>query len=133
MDLGLRLAVQPAVPGILAHCAGRFLLAELEALDAAAASGSLRPLSDFVDPRELPDDFHGDPEELEGLLDEWTDWFPLEDGLSALDDLIHCLENDPNCRCFLASPERTLYELKDLERCLESVASRARSFRLEIG
>ena len=133
MDLGLRLVVRPAVSGILPHCRGRFLLAELAALDAAAASGALRPLSDFVDPRELPEDFEGEPREVDALLEEWTEWFSLEQGLAALEDLIHCLENDPACRCLLASPERTLFELRDLERCLESVAGRAETFRLEIG
>jgi hypothetical protein len=132
MESGLHIAIRPNPPAVLTHCRGRFLLAELEALDAAAATWALRPLSDFVDPRELPDDFHGDPDEIDPLLAEWTDWFPLDEGLAALDDLIHCLENDPACRCLLASPERTLFELRDIERCLAAAAGHVSEFRLEI-
>ena len=132
MDLGLHLSFRPPEPELVRHCEGAYLLAELDALDAAAGANALRPLSDFVDPRELRDDFHGDPDELDGILGEWEDWFPVDEGLTVLEDLIHCLENDPSCRCYLASPERTLFELRDLERCLEAAAD-GTEFRLEVG
>lgn len=47
---------------------GELLIEELDEIDAVADENDLRWLSSFADDRDIPEDFAGDPDELQDLL-----------------------------------------------------------------
>ncbi|MCA9643826.1 MAG: hypothetical protein H6718_19595 [Polyangiaceae bacterium] len=63
---------------------GALLLQNIEELDEIAHAIGALPLTSFADLREVPEDFDGEPEELEELLGPWEDWFPVAEGVEAM-------------------------------------------------
>ncbi|MEZ4369643.1 MAG: hypothetical protein R3B07_02430 [Polyangiaceae bacterium] len=76
---------------------GALLLQSIEELDEVAHAIGVTPLTSFADLREVPEDFDGEPEELEELLGPWEDWFAVADGVASL----------RRCAEALATPEHS--------------------------
>src|SRR5437899_2753630 len=75
---------------------GEFLGRCFEQLDQIAEeNGITPPISTFGDTREVPEDFDGDPAELDEVLGPRTDWYDSKDGVTALRDILTFLSGRP--------------------------------------
>ena len=67
---------------------GAELLEALEKFDKLAVRGGVALLSSFADMRDVPDDFDGDPDELQEILGPWEEWFDVKSGLKTCEFLL---------------------------------------------
>lgn len=125
MGIGIYPVFLPDVPNASFLGDGKLLAAEFQRLDDIARAADVRPFTSFGDNRPVPEDFDGDPDELEDLLGEWDEWFSPADGLHTLDALIAALASDPDA-------DDLLYEVNELARCLRVAAAAGAQFRLEM-
>lgn len=124
---------KPRVPEATFDSDGKAILREHIALDNIASERRLTPLSSFGDNREIPEDFDGDPDELEELLGEWEEWFSIDDGLKTVDGLIHAIRNDRQIGVRIAAPQSVIEGLESLAACLRvALEKNGVLFRLEI-
>ena len=111
---------------------GKALLSELSMFDEFANSYGLQSLGRFLDNRPVPDDFEGDPDELDEILGDSDEWFPVVDGLQTVEALTAKLKTTPKAKSQFREPQQLIEELKALAACLRSAAPGA-LFRLEVG
>ncbi|HVV99440.1 MAG TPA: hypothetical protein VHB77_03805 [Planctomycetaceae bacterium] len=112
---------------------GQALLDEHEVLCEIAAERGITPITDFSDNRSAPDDWDGDPEELEDMLGRWDEWFPAAEGLQCVEALLRLLETDAATARRLENPEMVVDELQCLARSLRQAHAAGVEFRLEVG
>lgn len=109
---------------------GKILAAEYELLDAIAREAGVKAFSSFGDNRPVPDDFDGDPDELE--LDEWDEWFDPVEGLLTVKTILSKISASP-ADSGSQDPYDLVDELRELERSLAIAASSGVKFRFEMG
>lgn len=112
---------------------GEFLAASFEALDAIAERLGLVPLTAFVDNRAIPEDFDGDPDELDELMGPCSDWFDASAGQAALTALADAMSSKPGEFEDLETHRAAVAEeLRDLAQLLGQAAAGGARFRLEL-
>jgi hypothetical protein len=121
-----------SVPPTQTRTTGEFLAAEFPSLDVIAAEHGLTPITAFADPREVPDDFEGTPDELDDLLGPCEDWFSPQEGSRALLDLAKLIRQRGEVAARLESPDEIIEELEDLARQLMVAVKVGAQFRLEL-
>ena len=107
--------------------------AEAETLDEVANAFGLAPFTSFADTREVPEDFDGDPEELEELLGEWTEWYSVADGLAVVRGLGAAISSNESASAKFERPSDVLDELEELEAALAHASETGSTFRFELG
>ena len=112
---------------------GHDLLDEYEVLNEIAAERGITPITDFGDNRPVPDDWDGDPEELEEIRGPWEEWFPAAEGVQCVEALLEALETDAATSQRLEHPDRVINELHCLARSLREAHAVGARFRLEVG
>lgn len=127
MGLGLYPVFEPKLRGTKMETLGEMLAAALGDLEEIAASAEITPLSAFMDNRDAPEDFDGEPEELAEALGPWDEWFDPATGAAALEALAASAFEHENA-------EAIAEELRDIARVVTAAAGvRGMKFRLEIG
>jgi hypothetical protein len=133
MGIGLYPAYNPHVPAAKFDADGKTLAREADTLDEIAEELGLSPLTAFADRREVPENFQGDPDELDELLGEWTQWFSVRNGMKTVKGLREAISKDRSLARRLKRPQDVLDELEELQKSL-SVAQLAKAkFRIELG
>ena len=133
MSLGFFPEFKPRLTSARYEPDGCGLLRFADTLDALAVRHGLPLLTSFADTREVPDDFEGDPSDLEDILGPWEDWFSPADGLLVVAGLRNALPQDTSVIGDPADREWVLSELKALEEILRAASSAGSLFRLEVG
>lgn len=112
---------------------GEFLACSFEAIDLAAERLGLAPLTAFADNRAIPEDFAGDPDELEEIMGPCSDWFDAVAGQAALNALANAMSTNP-AEFEDLETHRTAVpeELRDLAQVLGQAAAAGARFRLEL-
>lgn len=129
MSLGLIPIFSPEGAGSFEGL-GEALAQDLEALEELAYSAGLTPLSAFADQRDIPEDFAGDPEELDELLGPCTDWFDSALGADAVDALRAGIDSRAGRAIAFEESEGVVEELTALAACLRRAALGGAKFRL---
>ena len=109
-----------------------FLAAFLEELDAAADRLGLVRITEFADNRPIPEDFDGDPADLQEVMGPCDDWFDAADGQRAVSALAYALQANPADFELDDAREGVEHELRDLAEVQEKAASEGIRFRLEL-
>lgn len=122
----------PDIPDAECEHTGEFLGSEFEALDELAAEYELTSIMAFGDNRAIPDDFEGDPEELDDILPPREDWHDCKHGREVCEALAALIESDPAAAEMLENPESVAAELRDIARSLAIGAAKGAKFRLEL-
>ena len=120
MSLGLVPIFSPDGAGAFEGL-GEALAQDLEALEELAYSAGLTPLSAFADQRDIPEDFAGDPEELDELLGPCADWFDPALGADAVDALRASIDSRKGRAIEFDESEGVIEELTALAACLSRV------------
>ena len=110
---------------------GKLLFDTMEALDVLARALGLTPPSHYADNREVPAGLDGDPDTLEEILGPWDEWFTPQTGLLTFAGLAEAMLRPEVARNF-QYPEDLLFELRDVERCLQQAQDAGVRFRLEV-
>ncbi len=133
MAFGLFASFEPHVDTSALQTDGVALLDALEPLDNVATKARVMPLSTFTDQREVPDDFDGDPEDLDDVLGPRDDWHSIDSGLATVAALLKHLRSRPGPS--IPEPALVTADLEALEACLRAAFARnpAALFRLEAG
>ena len=122
-----RVPFKPKLRDVEPETLGETLAADLGELEELAADANLTPLSAFMDNRDVPEDFDGEPEELAEAMGPWDEWFEPSDGVAALEALAASVDE-------LAEGEALAAELRDIARVVGVAAKRrGMKFRLEMG
>jgi len=129
MSLGLIPIFSPEGAGAFEGL-GEALAQDLAALEELAYSAGLTPLSAFADQRDIPEDFTGDPEELDELLGPCTDWFDPALGADAVDALRASIDSRAGRAVAFEEIEGVIEELEALAACLRRAALGGAKFRL---
>lgn len=108
------------------------ILSVCEELDSFATRAGWQPLSSFADNRPVPEDFEGDPSELDDIQGAWDEWFLPADALPTIDGLTAALEEAPDNVSETADAEALLFELRALADVLRVAVSAQARFRLTI-
>ncbi|WP_422928465.1 hypothetical protein [Singulisphaera sp. PoT] len=132
MGLGVYPIFEPSVAKGGFSSDGKFLLDEIEGLDGIASDHGVTPLSIFCDSRLVPDNFEGDPSELEVTVGDRADWFPIADGLQSTELIGEVLRTDSRARSRVGHLQEVLTELEALSTCLRDASRVATSFRFEV-
>ena len=132
MSLGIYPVFNPKVSDATFEALGEALAAEFETLDRLADQHGLVRLTSFADTRQVPDGFDGSPEELEGVMGPWDEWFSCRDGQLAFEKLARLLAIDSAAAQTLEAPEAVSAELMDLARVVAVGEARGARFRLEM-
>lgn len=112
---------------------GKLFLCEHTALDSIARDIGLALFTAFGDNREVPEDFNGDPDELDEVLGgDWDEWFSIDDGLRTIEGLIHAIENDADMAGRLENPDYIRADLQELAKRLRIAREENAEFRLEV-
>ncbi|MCP4405070.1 MAG: hypothetical protein GY801_48185 [bacterium] len=93
MSLAMYPVFCPNIPDAVVEYDGTVLFRHYQTLDALAKQHDVRPLSSFGDNRKIPSDFDGTPNELDDLLGEFTEWFPSQEGVAAVGQLLETLSS----------------------------------------
>lgn len=124
MALGVYPVFQPKLRGAQVETLGETLAAALGDLEELAADAEIVPLSAFMDNRETPEDFDGEPEELTEAMGPWEEWFEPAAGAVALEALAASASDHEN-------GDAIADELRDIARVLAIAAKkRGMKFRL---
>jgi hypothetical protein len=132
MSIEIFPAFNPDVQEARFDAEGKVLTRDMELLDGIAEELNVTPLSSFADNRPIPDDFDGDPSELDEILGEWDEWFSPTDAIKSAEALIAAIRDDPGYASRVSEPEYIIHDLSELTRCLEIAASQGALFRLEV-
>ncbi len=132
MSLGIYPVFEPKLVGTKFHGLGEVLIANIDALEGIAESVGLMPLTAFADNRPIPDDFDGDPEELDEIMGEWTEWFEPSEGLAATQSLADYIKSNPEAAEQLDDPGEVVDELEEMVRVLGVAALEGIQFRLHM-
>ena len=133
MALGFFPVFNPPLNDVNATTEGTSLLSECENLDQLAMHLGVSPLTSFTDSRNVPDDFDGDPDELDELMGKWDEWLSAEEGFATISALKDSLENNPEVSKYFRKPKQLVEELSDLARLLQVAKTNGSRFRLEVG
>jgi hypothetical protein len=133
MGVGIYPVFQPPVEEAVFDCDGKLLARWFEKLDAIAAENGLPAFSSFGDNRLVPEGFDGDPDELNALLGSYDEWFPIEEGLRAVEGLISAINAKTGTAKTLRQDDDIVGELRELANCLQKAGKKSASFRLEMG
>lgn len=134
MSVEIRPEFRPPLEGLTFAAEGKALADVIHRIHSYSKKQGLRPLTDFLDQRDVDD---VDPDSS-----EWRaargDWYPPAEGLAAVQALTRSIESDPKAanRWSKEDPdglETLLDDLKELARCLEVAAARGAEFRLDLG
>jgi hypothetical protein len=134
MSNEIRPEFHPRVRGIVYQAEGKALADCIRGIHTFSKKRGLRPITDFLDNRDMPEEDVDD--------DEWkaarSDWYPPTEGLQAVRALVEAIQADPKAaqRWNKEDPdavETLVADLEELARCLEDAASHGVQFRLEIG
>src|ERR1700712_3277841 len=117
MAVGIYPTFKPKLRGAKVDTLGETLAAALGDLEEIASDAELTPLSAFMDDREVPEDFDGEPEELAEAMGPWDEWFEPAAGLAALEALAASVGEHEN-------GEDIANELRDIGRVLAVAAKR---------
>lgn len=107
--MSLSLVLRTQDDRVIEPSGGELLMAELERLDELAVQAGLRPIASWADDREIPEDFDGDPDELEELMGPNPIWHTSPEALAQWREL-QALLTDPADEALGAA----LSELADL-------------------
>ena len=80
---------------------GSLFLNELNILDKIVSQRKLPRLSTFMDTREPPDDFDGDPGDFDRMMGPCDQWYAIEDALTTMNTPDH---NGYYCRAYPDRP-----------------------------
>jgi hypothetical protein len=117
---------------ISSETTGEFLAAVLEELDAAADRLGLVRITEYADNRPIPEDFDGDPADLQEEMGPCDDWFDAAEGKRAVSALADALQANSADFHLDDAREGVEHELRDLAEVLEKAASEGIRFRLEL-
>ncbi len=123
---------EPELKGTKFDVLGQSLAGCFQALDEIARSAKLTPFTAFADNRPIPDGFDGDPDELDKVMGEWTEWFDPAEGRAAVEALIDHITASPKAAKRLDDPAWVVTELEELARVLGAAAKQGVRFRLEM-
>ena len=127
MAQGIYPVVKPVLKGAAVATLGETLVAALDDIEEIAEEADLTPMSTFMDNREAPEDFDGEPEELAEAMGSWDEWFEPAEGAAALEALAASVGEHKH-------GEELATELLDIARVLHVAAKkRGTKFRLEVG
>src|SRR6267378_857333 len=91
MSVEIQPQFNPPVPGLLYGAEGKALADCLRSIHSFAKKRGLRPITDFLDNRDMPEDDVDD--------EEWkaarSDWHPPTEGLQAVRALAEAIQADP--------------------------------------
>ena len=134
MSVEIRPVFQPKVPRLVYQAEGKALADCLLKIASFSKKNGLRPITDFLDNRDMPvDDF--DEVEWEAAR---SDWHSTSEGLDAVRALVKAIQVNPKTaqRWNKEDPDalETLRDdLEELARCLELASKQKVQFRLEVG
>ena len=130
--MGIYPVFEPRMVGTTFDALGEVLAANIKALDEIARSAKLAPMTTFADSRPLPEDFDGDPDDLDEVMGEWNEWFDPADGRAAVQALAdHIKTSSSSAKC-LDGVGGVVEELEELARILGVAASAGVRFRLQL-
>ncbi len=132
MSVGVWPVFNPALKSLSPDLDGGPLLDSIPALDELCESLGVPLVSGFGDTRLVPEDFEGDPDELDDVMGPWTDWFSVSDGLKMTDALLGAL-GKPETNIELEHDRSVVVaELEEVARCLRAAARAEVKWRLEV-
>jgi len=134
MSVEIRPEFHPLVSGLVYQAEGKVLANRIRTLYSFCKKRGIRPITDFLDNRDVPE---GDVDDGEWRAAR-SDWYSPAEGVRAVRALIEAIRSDPKAarRWNKDDPdglETLLSDLAELARCLEDAASRGVQFRLAIG
>ena len=132
MSLGIYPVFDPDLEGTRFEMSGESLAENFEALDKIARSAKLTPLTAFADNRPIPEDFDGDPDELDEVMGECTEWFDSTLGQVSMQRLADYFKANQKAAKRLEDPSWVVTELEELARVLGAAAGQGVKFRLEM-
>jgi hypothetical protein len=134
MSVDVHPEFSPPVRGLVFQAEGKSIIYNERRIRTFSKKRGIRPITDYFDNREMPDDVDD--------VDEWsetrTDWYPADEGLKAVQSLAQAIRSDPKAaeRWNKEDPdglETLLSDLDELARCLREAAKRGGKFRLGAG
>jgi hypothetical protein len=132
MSLGFYPVFDPELVGTTFDALGEVLVSNAEALDRIARSAGVTPFTEFADNRPIPDNFDGDPDELNAVMGEWTEWFDPAEGRSAMQALADHIKASPKAAKQLDGPAEVAAELDEMARVLGVAVAQGMRFRLHM-
>jgi hypothetical protein len=133
MGVEIRPEFHPPVKGLVYQAEGKALADCIRSIHSFSKKRRLRPITDFLDHRDMPED--------QDQWDQWksmrADWHSPEDGLRAVRALAGAIQEDPHVaqRWNREDPEgleMLLDDIEELTRCLECAVTHGSQFRLDI-
>ncbi len=129
MGVEIRPEFNPTVRGLFYQAEGKALADRIRSIHSFSKKHGIRPITDFLDNRDMPED---DIDE-----DEWqaarSDWYSPAEGLRAVRELIAAIKSDPKVAKRWGDMETLFDDLDDLARCLREATTHGVLFRLEVG
>lgn len=134
MSEEIRPVFKPKVSGLVYDAEGKGLADQIRRIHSYSKKNGPRPLTDFLDNRDMP-------EEEEFDEDEWaagrSDWHAPAEGLAAVRALMQAVQSDPKTaqRWNKEDPdglETLMGDLEALAECLEVGAAQGVQFRLDL-
>jgi hypothetical protein len=134
MSVEIRPEFEPPGRGPVYQAEGKALADRIRAIHTFCKKRGIRPITDFLDNRDMPED---DLDE-----DAWKaarrDWYPAAVGLDAVRALMTANRSDAKVmerwnRDDPDAVETLLDDLEQLARCLEAAAAGGVRFRLDVG
>ena len=132
MSLGIYPVFETDLKGTRFESSGEALAANFEALEKIAKSAKITPLTAFADNRPIPEDFDGDPDELDEVMGECTEWFDSTLGQVSMQRLADYFKANQKAAKRLEDPSWVVTELEELARVLGAAAGQGVKFRLEM-
>lgn len=134
MSNEIRPEFRPRIRGLVYKAEGKALADCIIRIHSFSKKRGLRPITDFLDNRDVPDD-------MDFMDDDWragrTDWHSPAEGLKAVKALIQAIEADPRAskRWNEDDPdglETLMDDLQQLAACLEKAVPKGVQFRLDL-
>lgn len=124
--MGIYPVFEPKLRGTKAETLGETLAATLGDLEEIAVAADITPLSAFMDNRDPPEDFDGEPDDLAEAMGPSDEWFDPKAGAAAFEALAASAFEHENA-------EAIAEELRDIARVVSAAAGvRGMKFRLEM-
>ncbi len=132
MSLGIYPVFQPDLASTKFDALGEVLASNLDALDQIALWAKLSPLTAFADNRPIPENFDGDPDELDEVSGEWTERFDPTEGRAAIQALVGYIKASPKSAQRLDGADVVVAELEEMARVLGAAAAQGVRFRFHM-
>jgi hypothetical protein len=132
MSLGIYPVFEPELAATEFDALGEALAHNFELLDQIARTAKLKPFTAFADKRSIPEDFNGDPDELEEIMGEWTEWFEPAEGRAAMQALADHIRTNPKVLRKVDEAAWVVEELEEMVRVLAVAETEGVRFRLEM-